>query len=303
MFNDFKTSILGYLKERTSTPLWPNFILVWCIYNWHILIIIFYSDSGNASKIIEKISNHDFSFWWPFIWAILVTLIIPGLNNLMFWVVENLRVMRNDLRISISGREMKDKEKFEKVVNEYNLMEQELKQIRSEKIDWNKERLVHINLVHEFNSYQNKFKKLDKYSEYEISNLMEANQKLIDGENAYDSLKKEIEIPKFLLYKKFQLVDYSKEAAINIKNGVYDNFSTGTLNLEIQHNQILWGQSINKIIFSRVYGSKVFIFAENGMSGYLIELQITDNELIKLFVTNIKKAGRPTYLTSLNKKP
>jgi hypothetical protein len=117
MADDFKTSFVDLIKERTSTPLWANFVFVWCVFNWHVLVLIFYSNSGNAVDLIELIKQHNFAFVPVICWSFSITIFVPLLNVGVFWIIERIKVEKANIRLRISKKKSYSYEEYNIISN------------------------------------------------------------------------------------------------------------------------------------------------------------------------------------------
>jgi hypothetical protein len=139
MADDFKTSFVDLIKERTSTPLWANFIFVWCVFNWHVLVLIFYSNSGNAIGLIELIKQHNFApFWLVFSCSVLVTVLVPFINIGIFYLINLTKLQKENIRVKFSGLRIYTPEEYNKVNALYQIEKEKFEVLNKKFIDVDK---------------------------------------------------------------------------------------------------------------------------------------------------------------------
>lgn len=142
MADDFKTSFVDLIKERTSTPLWANFIFVWCIFNWHVLVLIFYSNSGNAIDLIELIKQHNFApFLLIFFCSVIVTVIVPLINIGVFYVINWSKQKKDNIRVNFSGQRIYTSEEYNKVNSLYQIEKEKFENLNRKFTDIEKRAL------------------------------------------------------------------------------------------------------------------------------------------------------------------
>lgn len=117
---NFKDSIWSYLKEKTSTPLLTNILISWILWNWKVVLILFFNNATSDSKLgkiteIERVTNFCLSFIFPLISAGIITYIFPIINKIVFEYLEqreiekvNFRTKLNESKRLYSSLEYKD---------------------------------------------------------------------------------------------------------------------------------------------------------------------------------------------------
>lgn len=136
MADDIKTSFFDFIKERTTTPLWANFILSWIIFNWHVLIWVFFSGIGDAQQVINNLSKHEFKILTPFLLAVAMTAFVPAINTGLFYAVEWFKIKRVNIRNEFSGQQTYTSKQYDDMVAKYLQKKEEFSLINSEKTTW-----------------------------------------------------------------------------------------------------------------------------------------------------------------------
>lgn len=116
--NQFFSSLREFIATRTSTPIWANFVLLWLIYNWHIVLLLLYTESGDAISLINIIRNHDFQLWWPILYSLVLTIAMPYVNLVLYSFIEYGRVLKENVRLKLSNKELKGLAEYNKIVSE-----------------------------------------------------------------------------------------------------------------------------------------------------------------------------------------
>jgi hypothetical protein len=115
MDTDLRKSFADLFKERMTTPLTANFIIAWILYNWHVIVLLAYTDSGNATTLVNIISNHCFKWWQPILWALLITALFPYINAGMFYLIENAKKIKKKCRIMIMEKTPRSIDEFKEI--------------------------------------------------------------------------------------------------------------------------------------------------------------------------------------------
>ncbi len=88
---DLLTSMINATKDRLSSALFFNFLFAWIIFNWKIAVaILFIGNDSLKDGLIYFIETNSTSpsrmFWYPFILAFIMSLLLPLLNALVDFV-------------------------------------------------------------------------------------------------------------------------------------------------------------------------------------------------------------------------
>jgi hypothetical protein len=101
--------IIDGIKDRFSNPLVFSFLCAWIVYNWQIVIALFWYDPAQweahgCNSIYEFIQNqwHRWhGFWLPFWWAVLYTVFMPivkiGIQLLYTFIEKHGETKRLDI--------------------------------------------------------------------------------------------------------------------------------------------------------------------------------------------------------------
>jgi hypothetical protein len=136
MADDIKTSFFDFIKERTSTPLWANYILSWIIFNWHVLIWVFFSGVGDAQSVINNLSKHDFWIFTPILVAALMTAAVPAINTILFYSIEWFKIKRINIRNEFSGQRTYSSKEHNEMALSYLRIQEENRSLIREKTNW-----------------------------------------------------------------------------------------------------------------------------------------------------------------------
>lgn len=175
MADDFKTSFVDLIKERTSTPLWANFIFVWCVFNWHVLVLVFYSNSGNAVDLIEIIKQHNFApFLLVFFCSVIVTVIVPLINIGVFFVINWSKQKKDNIRVNFSGQRIYTSEDYNKVNSLYQFEKERFENLNRKFTDIEKNALEDRNAKFQAIDDLSRVQKLNESFDVPIQDLQDA---------------------------------------------------------------------------------------------------------------------------------
>lgn len=75
------TLFTEWINERLNSKLFLNIFLSWLIFNWHLLIWIFWGSGLEPAILIQKISNHDYYILPPILLGLFWTFAVPVINS------------------------------------------------------------------------------------------------------------------------------------------------------------------------------------------------------------------------------
>ncbi|TGK01811.1 hypothetical protein EHQ53_15160 [Leptospira langatensis] len=111
MFEEIKNSVQKVLSERAVSPLAGTFIISWCLWNWEIFILFFFS--SDDISVLDKIfyikyfgSNACNVFVKPIISTIAILLLYPLFSNSTYWLWLRYDVWKKKIKDEIEGSEL-----------------------------------------------------------------------------------------------------------------------------------------------------------------------------------------------------
>lgn len=196
MIDDLVKSFKATLYERVISPLFGAFILSWCLWNWKILVLLFFGNDETASLRIEHIEQIPYlSAWFGYGYygldgGITHLLILPLLSALFFifvypypnrWVyafsksrAEELIKLKNE----IEKKTPVPQDKYDKLVLQVNEKERET-----------------VSLLEERNST---ISALDRENKELKDKIFELNKKVVEVEENYNNKNIENTPPKII---------------------------------------------------------------------------------------------------------
>lgn len=151
-FKDIVTSFNAAMYHRITNPLIGSFIITWLAWNWRILLYIFNLNPNisiqNHILIIQDtyLSNLLYSFWGPFISALVISLGFPFLNIIFSFVTENANKMLLDQRTKIRDSRHPDRSEHISLLEKFRALS---KKIEETEYDLKKERLDYESITSE----------------------------------------------------------------------------------------------------------------------------------------------------------
>lgn len=139
MFEEFRKSINSVLYERVVSPLFGTFIFTWLVWNWKILVLLFFvnEEKLNTTKaefIAVNFNNSNNLIIYPIISTAILLTIVPFISNGAYWLNLKFQKWRYDQKNHIERRKLltieqslqlreeieNQKEKFVKLIQSKN---------------------------------------------------------------------------------------------------------------------------------------------------------------------------------------
>jgi hypothetical protein len=138
MSDDFRKSINSILYERTTSPLFGTFFFSWIVWNWKIILVLFFTESSELGMAkFEYIDTCLLSLWVSLINPIISTALILTLYSwlsekaYMLWLYFNKR--KNDHKNKIEKAKLLTVEQSMKLRIEVSNKEETFKNLINDK--------------------------------------------------------------------------------------------------------------------------------------------------------------------------
>lgn len=226
--------IFDNIKDRFSNPIVFSFVCTWLILNWQITIGLLWYDSQQIAKtgcasifefIADKLNRYD-GFWWPLLYALLYTLFMPTIKNLIralySWTAKwgdnwNLKILDGG-KISINKylKLRADHEKRSKILEE--VIEKESTYLN----DYNRVKTDLLETQTKLNEVIQRLNEKDTFIQELrdikiLQGIWENNYELPDGTKGKETVH--IERDKYFIVNQFGVRDH----VFDIKDFDYDN--------------------------------------------------------------------------------
>jgi hypothetical protein len=203
MLNELRKSIQTIVYERISSPFSGAFILSWIVWNWKLLYYLLFS----SEKVVERIDYVQSNFinirttlLFPLLSTIFLVVLFPFITIGSYWVWLKFKSLQNEIQNQVEKNQLLTIEKS-------------------------------IELRMELCTQNEKYDKLLKSKESDISLLLKENELLKDTINVYEGKNK------------FQNMD---EDSLKMLKKEYDDFERTD-----------WRDSFNKIVESASHSSMI----------------------------------------------
>lgn len=173
-FKDIVTSFNAAMYHRITNPFIGSFIITWLAWNWRILLYIFNLNPNisiqNHILIIQDtyLSNLLYSFWGPFISALVISLGFPFLNIVFSFVTENANKMLLDQRTKIRDSRHPDRSEHISLLEKFRTLSKKIEQTEHA---LKKERLDYESITLEYDNQINALEKIIKIDKDKNKNL------------------------------------------------------------------------------------------------------------------------------------
>jgi len=240
MFSEFKKSINSVVSERVSSPFWGAIIISWFIWNWQIIVFLFFTSEDKlplkeGSNVqynkVEYILNN-YSDQWHIIWApllstIIILAIVPFVANGAYWLFLRFRQWRISQKNKIEMRQVL-------TIEQSLQLRKEIKEQSNSfhKLIENKDALI-LSQENNIKQYANEINEKNKLID-QFRNQIESDSQMISEKN--QNIKQQQTEIQNLISKKTDLEDDLQTAQNRILNieSSFKSFQSERKNFESQ---------------------------------------------------------------------
>lgn len=140
MFDEIKKSISATLYERTASPLFGAFLFSWLVWNWKIIVLLFFTSSEEIEVTkFEFIDNNLLNVWSGVIYPVISTaLILTGyawLSEKAYKLWLYFEKKKSDSKQEIEKTKRLTIEQSIKLRSEFNIQREQFEKILQDKDD------------------------------------------------------------------------------------------------------------------------------------------------------------------------
>jgi hypothetical protein len=230
MLSDYKNSFSSLFHDRVTSPFWGTLILSWLVWNWQIIVLLFFVSEGRlpinkATGVlftkIEYINTYYFNIksllWGPLASTLVLITIVPFAVNASYWLTLKFKKWRIDQKNEVENNqvltieqslelrtEMKDQKKeFNEILEDKNTLIQNQEKIISgfDKTITEKDLLVEQYKTQFDDQQKVLMQKEINNSEY-IESINKLNHTVNEKENLIKELKREKQENSLLMAQK-----------------------------------------------------------------------------------------------------
>lgn len=118
MLNEFRKSINSYLVERTTSPLYGALIINWLVWNWRIIVLLFFvsenkipaDEKGQVITKIEYIDkyyiNQVHTLWGPIISTIIFITLFQFASNFAYYIFIRFKQWRVEKKQIVEKKQL-----------------------------------------------------------------------------------------------------------------------------------------------------------------------------------------------------
>lgn len=286
MSDDFKTSFFDFLKERTTTPLAINLLVSFAYFNWHSLIWLFYSNSGNPQELIFMLSQHNTLYFKPIICGTIITLGFPLINIIVLRVIEWTKLERNKIKMHFSTEKWYPNSYVQNLLNKIIHLEEKVSRLGNAEQELN-------GLNEEVSTTKSKLSKTTT----ELENLKDEHTGLTKAyeeqkvfkqklDSDFKEISRNVSIPNWMLDRDFKLVPFSNEAlniAFKNKTAFRELLKEPLEVISFNQNYVQLDGQNHLIISTRVYEREIVILFKIGKSFLVINVNFDEFNKIPYF--------------------
>jgi hypothetical protein len=309
---EFLSSLLKGIKERNRSGFWFTFIFSWCIYNWKVIVILFFEPKESFGKhsLLDAIEilNPNSKTICAFITALFISALLPWIHSGIAWY--NRFVLRRKEKWVLNAEGYNGPADPERILTLYNQLAAERQKSLKSKIDFDQLKLEKENLKKE------KDEAFASYFKLQMEPLVKTNEELQKNATNY-STKFQNAITEYAPYqqpieldcKSIEILEFSEgrnsfmlpligskaqtDELFNRNNIGQKNFIT------IQNNEIIINNSAHKVyglknIYNESTNIKETYFFYNG------SMQKSPYDFSILIISNIHNYSILTFYGYFN---
>jgi len=138
MISEIRKSISSTLYERATSPLFGAFILSWAVWNWRIIMVVFFTEASELEMtkheyIGNNLLDYQIGLYYPVFSTIIIILIYPFLSILAYWVWLLFEKWKNNIKNRIEGNKLLTLEQSMKLRKIIKGQDEQLESIINEK--------------------------------------------------------------------------------------------------------------------------------------------------------------------------
>lgn len=137
--DEIKKSISATLYKRATSPLYGTFIIAWLVWNWKILIVLFFTSAVelkgvNKFEYIESNLLNAFNgILWPVVSTAVIILVLPFISIGSYWVWLKFEAWKKNLKVEIEKKKLLTLEQSIKLRTDLANTEQQFENLLKDK--------------------------------------------------------------------------------------------------------------------------------------------------------------------------
>lgn len=109
--DDFKKSISAILYSRLTSPLFGSFFFSWLVWNWKILLVLFFVDADQLyttkfEYIEECLLNSSTGLWYPIASTLFIILIYPWIEEVAYKLSLWFKRRKNEFKQTLENEQL-----------------------------------------------------------------------------------------------------------------------------------------------------------------------------------------------------